>query len=278
MRSLWLLALTAAFLLAASAAHAAPQFTPAAGDRLHSLGSGQPGAEWDTSGLGAGGQVAYDSGTQMLSVTAGLNTMNTWNAGNGACPTDSGSNCGFNFGPDLDITLNASLDSISVAPVGGTFVNVTVSFGSTGGVDLVITDPSDGGSVQLQASVASGVFQGNPTTGFAASVVYDTASGTVFGAVNAAGFLQVDQATPFASLFQPDFFGINISAFSDFAGSGGGLDAIIAELILTGVIPSFTAEANGQILNTVSGDFVPEPGTALLLGTALLGLSRRRRS
>lgn len=286
MRWSQLLVMLTAALVWSTAAQAVPQFTPTATARLHTLGSGGTGAEFNTGGVGAGGNVAYDSGTGLVTFTAVLDVMNWYDTASGSgCETDVGSNCSFNFSPDLDISLTASLDSFAVAALGGTFFQVTVNFGATGGVDLSVTDPSDGGSVQLEASVASGTFQGNPTTGLASSLIWDTSlngglGGVFMGAttLTSAGFLQVDSGTPLASLFSPDFFGIEIGTLSDFDdGSGGGLDEVIRASILAGTLVNFTAEANGQILNTVSGDFVPEPGTALLLGLAGLVALRRRR-
>jgi hypothetical protein len=278
MRLFQLLILLAAVMVWSAAAQAVPQFVPTGTARLHTLGSGQLGAEWNTGGLGAGGEVSYDSGTQTLSMDAVLDTMNWYDPANGSCPTDVGSNCSLNFGPDLDISLTASFDSVVVTPLGGGLFGVTVNFGTAGGVDLTITDPADGDSIQLKASVAAGTFMGTPTSGLAASVVFDSAgSGSIIGGVNVVGFLAVDVATPFASLFLPDYFGIQLSAFSDFDdGLGGTLVDIVATTISSGSLPDFTAEANGQILATVTGAFVPEPGTLLLLSLAGLAILRRR--
>jgi hypothetical protein len=280
MRSIQPLLLGLAVLALAASAHAVPQFSPTTGtERLHTPGSGQPGAEWDTSGVGAGGQISYDSGTGVLSMTAGLNTLNYWDTANGSCATDVGSNCPVSFGPNLDITLSASLDSISATPVGGTILNVSVVFGTSAGVDLVVTDPADGDSVQLRADIAAGTFNGSPTNGITASVFYDTNTGQALSAqVSASGFFAVDQTTSFASLFAPDYFGLNISAISNFDdGNGGGLNEIVTYLIANSALPDFTAEGNGQIFKTASGAFVPEPGVGLLLMAGLAGLVGRAR-
>jgi hypothetical protein len=275
------LAVAAALGLLAGAAHAAPQFTPDPDDRLHTLSSGQPGAQWNTGGLGAGGQIDYDSSTQTLTVTGVLDLLNYFNPNNVACPTDAGSNCAFNYGPDLDITLVAKLESLVVTPVFGTVVAVQANFETTGGVDLLLTDPADGNSVLLEASWQGGSFQGNPTTGLTATVLYDTATGQTVGSppVNASGFLSVDQSTLYASLFQPTYFGITFGSLSDFDdGAGGDLDDIIAASIAAGTLVDFTAEANGQVFNLEAGQFVPEPGTAALLVVAgLFGLGRQGR-
>jgi hypothetical protein len=280
MRSIQPLLLGLAILALAAGAHAVPQFSPTTGtEQLHTQGSGQPGAEWDTSGLGAGGQISYDSGTGTLSMIAGLNTLNYWDTANGTCETDVGSNCAVNFGPNLDITLSASLDSISAVPVGGTIVEVSVVFGATGGIDLKITDPADGGSLQLRANIAAGTFHGSPTNGITASIFYDTASGLALSSeVAASGFFEVDQSTSFASLFAPDYFGLNINAISDFDdGNGGGLNEIVTYLLANSALPDFTAEGNGQVFKTASGSFVPEPGLGLLMIVGLAGLVGRAR-
>jgi len=261
-----------------TAAQALPQFTPTATARLHTLGSGQLGAEWNTGGLGTGGQLSYDSASKIATLTAGLNVLNWFDPSNSSCATDSGSNCAFNFNPNLDITLTASFLGFTVAPVTGTLVNVTTNFGTTGGVDFVVTDPTDLNSVQMRGSIAAGSFNGNPTTGLSTSLLFDTSTGLVLGSVTGSGFLQADPTTPLASLLQPDFFGITFGALNNFDdGNGGGLSAIVAATLASGTLGSFTAEANGQILNTASGQFVPEPATLLLLGIAGLAAAARRR-
>ncbi len=272
-----IVAALASSLLLAGAAQAV-QFTPTPTAQLHTLGSGQPGAEWGTSGLGAGGQISYDQNTGLLSMTARLDVMNYWDPGNGACSTDAGSNCFVNFGPDLDITLQAKFVGLTVTPVGGTTVNITAAFTTVGaGWDLTVVDPTTNTTV-LQADWANGTFQGQPTMGFSASVLFDTNTNSAGTNIpTGVGFLDVSGASLYASLFQPDFFGITFGAISDFAGAGGGLDNVLAASVLAGTLVSFTAEANGEVLKTASGQFVPEPTTAGLLALGVVALAVRRR-
>ena len=287
----WLVGLVAGLALGAGSAQAVPQFTPSTGDSLHTIFSGEAGAQWNTSGLGVGGQISYSSGTQQLSITGVLDILNYWNPGNGTCPTDAGSNCAYNYGTlpssaDLDITLEAALHSVVVTDITGGCLPITnncylveVNFQTTGGVDLTVTDPYDGNSVQLEASWQAGTFLGNPTTGMAVSLVFDDTAGSVIGTtLDGAGFLAVDGGTPYASLFAPTYFGLAFQSLDDFSPT---LNTLADDLVedfkasqpLT--LESFTAEANGQVYKTDTGEFVPEPGAALLLGLGCLGLAAR---
>jgi hypothetical protein len=267
--------------LAGSAAQAVPQFTPSPGDSLHTIFSGGPGAQFNTGGVGSGGDISYNAGTQQLSLTGVLDVLNYYNPGNGSCPTDVGSNCAFNFGPDLDITLVADLHSIVVDDLTGGFYQVTVNFETTGGVDLSVTDPADGNSVQLEASWQAGSFLGNPTTGLAFSLVFDDNTNTALaGTLDGGGFLDVDGSTPFASLFAPTLFGLAFSTISDFSPTLDALaDDIVEEFKASSPLDldAFTAEVNGQVYRTDTGEFVPEPGTFALLGAALAAIVATRR-
>jgi hypothetical protein len=277
----FLVVLVAVLSLGVGAAQAVPQFTPSSGDSLHTIFSGEAGAQWNTSGVGVGGSISYSSGTQQLSITGVVDILNYWNPGNGSCPTDTGSNCALNYGPDLDISLSADLHSIVVTDLTGGFYLVEVNFETTGGVDLSVTDPADGNSVQLEASWQAGTFLGSPTTGMAVSLVFDDNLGTVLGTtLDGAGFLVVDGGTPYASLFAPTYFGLAFQSLSDFAPT---LDSLAADLVLEYqnsqplTLETFTAEANGQVYKTDTGEFVPEPGAVLLLGLGCLGLAARAR-
>jgi hypothetical protein len=148
-------------------------------------------------------------------------------------------------------------------------------------VDLSVTDPADGNSVQLEASWQAGTFLGNPTTGMAVSLVFDDNFNTVVGStLDGGGFLAVDGSTPYASLFSPTYFGLAFQSLSDFAPTLDSLaDDLVEEFKAASPLSleSFTAEANGQVYKTDTGEFVPEPGAVALLGLGFLALAARAR-
>lgn len=262
------------------------QLVPSGTARLHTLASNQPGAQWNTGGTGSGGQLSYDANTGVATLTAGLDVLNWFDPSNGGCATDTGSNCSFNYGPDLSVTLDAALSGIVVTPVGGPFVNITLNFETTANAlpDLAVADPTDPGFGNvLEGDWTSGFFNGNPTTGLSVSVLFDTTfpGSATFASANVSGFLAIDGSTAYAGLFESgsNYLGLNIATLSNFSGAGGDLDDIVAAAVNTGILPSFTAEGNGQVFRLTSSDFVvPEPTTALLLagGLALLGARRSR--
>lgn len=266
-------------LLLAGSASAVLQYTPTATALLHTIGSGQPGAEWNTGGSGSGvtgGQISYD-GAGTLTVSAQLDVLNWYDPAPGSgCELDTTTNCSFNYSPNLDIMLQASLDGVTVTPINAQYATVMVSFGTTGGTDLTFYD---GATNALLGKVQAGQFNGNPTDGLQATVTWDYVNDQVAGGltiVNGQAFISATGG-PYASLFGGDTFGIGFATVQDIAGAGGGLNEVVRAAINTGVLPAFTAEANGQILNTVNGSFVPEPSSWLLLGSALGGLLLRRR-
>ncbi len=280
--------------LVASIAAAGPaqaiQFTPTAGARVHTATSGQPGVEYNTSGVGVGGQISYDSGTQTLTVTGVVDVINYFDPGNGACPTDVGSNCGFNTAPDLDLVVEAVLVNLDVQFLGFGFYNIVANFATTPDsvADVIWSDPSDSNAVVLEADWAAGTYDDGfgptTTTGLTATVLYDSVNGTAtLDLADTRGFLSVDLASAYASLFDNgdgNYFALDIGSAADFSdGLGGNLDDIVTEAFLNGELPDFTAEINAQLFRVESGSFeVPEPASGLLLaaGIALLAGGRRR--
>jgi hypothetical protein len=216
-------------------------------------------------------------------MSAVVDVLNYYDTADGTCPTDTlGSTCSFNFGPDLVLSVTALFDSLTVNPLGGDFVEVVTTFKSSGPVDVTLVDPSDTTTV-LKGKFVAGTFNGSPAPALSTSVVYNTSTGAAVGAppVNALGFVHVDGTTPYASLFLDDYIALNFASVDDFDdGSGGGLDDILAASIGAGELVDFTAEVNGQAYSTASGNFVPEPGTLVLMASASIGLlvAGRRRS
>jgi hypothetical protein len=277
-RVLGALVLGAAFVTAGAAS--AVQFDlPAdasADARLHSLSSGQPGAEWFTEGVGVSGQVQYTSGTQLLELDADLTDLNYFDPNDGGCATDAGSNCNVNFATPLDLAADASLHSLVVNPLGGGFFELIVNFETTGGTDITLTDPTDT-TVLFSASWQAGSFLSQTTTGLSASAIYDANTATVLGDLTVIGFANVTSGS-YAQLFDSGAgsdLGINLGEFFDFAPT---LNSLAAGIIANGTLASFMAEGQGQIFRVTAGDFVPEPQPAVLVGAMLLaGLLWRRR-
>lgn len=272
----WLAGGVALFALA-SPALAVPQFVPTPGARLHTVTSGQPGTTYNTAG--ASDMVAYNQGTGLLTITGLVDEMNWYDPANGSCSTDIGSNCVLNYSTDLILNVQAQFQSLTVTPIVGTFLDVKVEFGPTGGVDVSWTDPLDGGSTQLGAVWQPGVFQGSPTTGLVASLFFDTATNQVVGPINVVGFASLDLGTPYASLFgSPGDERIELD-IADLQMVTPDIGTLISQAIGLGTLPSFTAEADGQVFRVAAGQFVvPEPTTGLLVGLGLLGIAALRRS
>lgn len=269
-------AIAVATLFTAGTASAVQFVLPTADTRLHSISSGEPGAEWDTGGLGVNGELSYSSVTEILSFDAELNVLNYFDPNDGGCPTDVGSNCTHNYVTNLDLSVSASLESIDVTFLGGTFFELTVNFESTGGTDITLTDPTDS-TVLLSASWQAGSFLGSPTTGLSATALYDTGSASVIGDLTLVGFAGAATGS-YAQLLDSGGGSnllVNIGEAFDFSPT---LDALAATLVGTSTLASFTAEGEGQLFRVESGNFVPEPHAALLLGSILLaGAIARRR-
>jgi hypothetical protein len=283
-------ALGAALIIAGAAS--AVQFPlPTLDARLHTLTSGQPGAEWNTGGTGSGGDIDYDSGTERLTLTAGLDVLNYYDPNNGACATDAAPTCSHNFVTNLDLTVEADLASISITSLGFGFWDITLNFESTGGTDITLVDPTDLTTL-LSASWQSGTFLGNATDGLTVAATFDDGTFTgdpagLTGDPTAVGFATIaggDYAPLFDSGGTTDV-SLHLSEFFDFSPSTTAIAAaIVANFEGNGgthvdnsALIDFTNEGQGQIFRVASGDFhVPEPGTALLLSPLLLILARRR--
>jgi len=290
------LAAFSAIALAAGTAQAVPQFTPTATTLVHTVFSGEPGAVWTTQGLGVNGQVVYD-GVSSLAIGGNITTLNYYDSLNGSCPTDVGSNCSFGFGAfpndPLDFTVLADFIGLSVTPTGGGFFDIVLDFQSTGGTDILWTDPSDGNSVMLAATWTAGTFLGNPTPGLQVQSTYcDGVGGCgpagLTGDPLAIGFALIDNSTLYAAMFDSDgnpftanSIMLDFSELFDFdsvAAGPGGIDAIAAYVLANNTLPDFTGEGEGQLYRVDTGEFViPEPSTALLLGLGIAGLGALRR-
>lgn len=272
----------AAIALAAGTAQAIPQFIPTPTTKVHTVFSGEPGVTWNTGGVGVNGQIVYTAGTSTLAIGGEIDAANYYDPLNGGCPTDSGSNCTFNYGPNLDFDVLAEFIGVTVTPTGGGFYDILLDFQSTGGVDILWTDPADGNSVVLAASWQAGTFLGNPTPGLQVQSTYcDGVGGCgaagVQGDPLAIGFALIDNLTLYAAMFDSDGNPFTTNSimldFSELFDFSPGIDAIAAYVLANNTLPDFTGEGEGQLFRVDTGEFViPEPSTALLLGFGLIGL------
>jgi hypothetical protein len=274
--ALQLSALITGAMMMASPALAIPQFTTTTTALLHTLGSGEPGASYTSRGVGQNGQIVYTSASSALDIMAEVDTLNYYDPSNPACATDAGSNCIHNFATGLTFEIHALYDGLSITDYGGGYYGIELMFKTTAGTDITWRDPTDGNSLQLEADWTAGLFNGNPTTGLIANVLYDTnPGGGLIGNIDVVGFATITGGS-YASLFGSQAkIMLNLSQFFDFNPS---FDVITQQVLANQAIPDFTAEVQGQIFRVATGEFVPEPSTGLMLGLGLAALGFKRRS
>jgi hypothetical protein len=279
----------AALALVAGNAQAVPQFTPTATTLAHTVFSGEAGSSWNTGGVGVNGQVVYTAASTSLAIAGEIDALNYYDSLNGSCATDIGSNCTFNFGPNLDFDVAADFIGLTVTPTGGGLFDIVMDFQSTGGTDIVWTDPTDGNSVMLSGSWIAGDFLGNPTPGLQVQATFCDGIGGCGAAGLLAGtdplvigFALLDNASPYAAMFDSDANPLTANSimldFSELFGFDPTIDAIAAYVVANNDLPDFTGEGNGQLYRVETNDFViPEPSTALLFGLGLFGVAAKGR-
>lgn len=282
--------------LAANSAQALPQFVPSATAKAHTVFSGEAGFTWNTGGLGVNGQIVYTDATNLLAIGGEIDVANYYDPLNGSCPTDSGSNCAFNYGPNLDFSVLAEFIGVTVTATGGGLYDIVLDFQSTGGTDIAWTDPADGDSVMLSASWTSGTFNGNPTPGLQVISQYcdgvggcdadnDGGNGIQAGLTGdplAIGFALIDSGSLYEGLFDSDGNLLTVNSimldFSELFDFSPDINTIAAYVLANNDLPDFTGEGEGQLYRVDTGEFViPEPSTALLFGLGMAGLGALRR-
>ena len=290
----------AAALSLAGTAHALPQFVPTPTAKAHTLLSGESGFTWNTTADPAD-QIQYDDGSRLLSVQGEIDVANFYDPlyvgpipYGPACPTDSGSNCTFNYSPNLDLTVLAEYLGATATPLGGGMYDIVLDFQTAGGTDILWTDPADGNSVMLSASWTAGTFNAAPTPGLQVIAQYCDgvggcgAAGVIDDPV-AIGFALIDNSSLYAGLFDSDANPFNdnsimvdFSELFDFVTpvGDGSINAIAAFVLADpeNDLPDFTGEGQGQLYRVDTGEFViPEPSTAMLFGLGIAGLGALRR-
>lgn len=278
----FLLSLLAGVALLLSGDALAIQFTPGVSDRLNMFQSGDPGSPFNT---GPGG-VDYDgvgSGDAHPGEVVVTGQIPNLCINGGACAVGPGDGL-IDFGSNpIAISLEAQLLSADVNFLSATQAQFVATFGGTadGQPDLVLTDPTDS-TILLESDLVAGTLNGNPVAPITVlSSVFDPNSPPAQPNLQAFAFFQtLVNGNPWEILFSDDVGTLNDSGIAQTLISNfvPGFDQIAGPVAAGGDLPSVDAEANGFIFALDGSQFsVPEPGTAWLLGGALLAWAGLRR-
>ena len=170
---------------------------------------------------------------------------------------------------DTNFVLEAALSAVSVLSLGGSTVLVSKTFVGVAGHDITVTD---GTGTILTAELAP--------TGFVVGGIYDL-SGTLIDATAVANAVDIS-VTGGDDMLVAALGGIGSGASLELDGTIFDFVPSMGTILENGVIDEdYTYSGTGTIQPTEAAPFVPEPGTLMLMGLGLLGLSfagsQRRR-
>jgi len=159
---------------------------------------------------------------------------------------------------DTNFMLKASMSGLTIIPLGGTFIAVSVDFDGVAGDDITL---SDGTGTILTAELDSG---------FTIGGVYDTEAMTNVATANAVN-ISVSGGDPTLVAALGDIGG---GATLNFDGTLFDFLPTLEDILYDQIInESYVFSGSGNIQPTAPVPFVPEPGTLVLMGLGLLGLS-----